>query len=341
MKTDELYNILYHELVNIAPQSRFYSIREIMRRFSVNQRAAVKVIRILEKKGFVECRPHIGIFCTMKNSSFKRRLLFLALDWPSPILDLWKEQLRKAAEKSGKWILHSVSSPSETPIPKIAVAGYDAVCINRPAVQNREYMKWLLNFNIPVVLTGCRTGDFHINTVNGMDEFSGNILAKYLYDRGHRQVLLFNSEPENSCIRLRKEGFCNMAELLGMQVIQLDCHTSLGEFSLLRGYEYLRGCIEEYKGKFSAVFMTTSSMASGVYKALREHGLRIPEDISVVGCDRSDPGGIDPPLTRIQYPESPEETVLKQLESLFAGEIDCFHTEIRTTVYEGSSVKKL
>ena len=60
MKTDELYNILYHELVNIAPQSRFYSIREIMRRFSVNQRAAVKVIRILEKKGFVECRPISG-----------------------------------------------------------------------------------------------------------------------------------------------------------------------------------------------------------------------------------------------------------------------------------------
>ena len=341
MRTNELFDSLYSELKTFAPQSRFYSIREIMRRFPCNQRVVVNAVRKLEKIGAVECRPNIGIFCTMKNTEFKRRLLFIAHDWPSPLLELWKSQMQHFAGKSGKWILQIIASSAENPIPRFAEKDFDAVCINRPAALDREYLKWLQSLSIPVVLTGCRTGDFYFNTVNAMDGFAGNLLAKYLYDRGHRKVLIFNSEPENSCIALRKEGFRNMAELLGMESRQLDCETVVGEFSLQRGYEYLSSYIEKYSGEFSAIFMTTSSMASGVYKALREHGLRIPDDVSVVGCDRSDPGDITPSLTRIQYQESPEEVVFNQLEKLFAGEISCFHSEVRSSVFEGSSVQTI
>ena len=341
MKTNELFDALYSELKTFAPQSRFYSVREIMRRFSCNQRVVVNAVRKLEKIGAVECRPNIGIFCTMKNTEFKRRLLFIAHDWPSSMLDLWKNQMQHFAEKSGKWILQIITCTAENPIPRFSENDFDAVCINRPAALDREYLKWLQSLSIPVVLTGCRAGDFYFNTVNGMDEFAGNLLAKYLYDRGHRKVLIFNSEPENTCIALRKEGFRNMAELLGMQVVQLDCGTVVGEFSLQRGYEYLSCYVEEYPDSFSAVFMTTSSMANGVYKALQEHGLRIPEDVSVVGCDRSDPGNITPSLTRIRYQESPEEVVFNQLEKLFAGEISCFHSEVRASVFEGNSVQTI
>ena len=341
MKSNELYGELCRELQNFAPQSRFYSVREIMHRYSINQRAVVNTIRKLEKNGLVVCRPNVGIFCSAQNTSFKRRLLFLSLDWPSPCLELWKKQLRLAAERSGRWILHTVSYPAETPIPKISTAGYDAVCINRPAAVDREFLTWLSHFPVPVILTGCRVGDFNINSLNGMDEFSGNMLAKYLFDKGHRKVLLFNSEPENSCIALRKQGFCNAASLFGMEVMQLDCGTMLGEFSMQRGYEYLSCYLDEHSGEFSAIFMTTSPMAEGVYRALAEHGLSVPDDISVVGCDRVIPEGLSPELTQVDLHEFPEVRVFEQLERVIAGEINCFHIEIPPIIREGKSVKNL
>ncbi len=341
MKTDELYDTLYRELKDFAPQSRFYSIREIMHRYSSNQRVVVNAIHRLQKEGMVECRANVGIFCTAKNSTFKRRLLFLVLDWPSPCIELWKKQLREAAEKSGRWNLHIVAYSAETPVAGISTTGYDAICISRPVTADKDFLTWLLHFSVPVILTGCRVGDLKINTVNGMDEYSGNMLAKYLYDKGHRKVLIFNAEPENSCITLRIQGFCNMASLLGMEVLLLECGTVLGEFSLQRGYEYINRYLDECKRDFSAIFMTTSSMASCVYRALREHGLSVPDDVSVVGGDRVIPENLAPELTQVVFRKFPEDHIFELLEEVISGKTDCFHIEIPLCITEGASVKNI
>lgn len=50
-----------------------------------------------------------------------------------------------------------------------------------------------------------------------------------------------------------------------------------------------------------AIFVTSDLMAAGVYKALAEHNLRVPEDVGVLGCDGLDIG-LEPKLATISVP---------------------------------------
>ena len=55
---------------------------------------------------------------------------------------------------------------------------------------------------------------------------------------------------------------------------------------------------------FSAVYVTSEMMTFGAMKAIRQYGLRIPEDISIVGFDFHDKAGlVYPSITTIREPE--------------------------------------
>lgn len=72
--------------------------------------------------------------------------------------------------------------------------------------------------------------------------------------------------------------------------------------------------------RVTAIFAGDDEVAYGVYKALRDMALRIPEDISIVGCDDTVGRWLQPGLTTIkQFPEQIGrqmfETILRRIES--------------------------
>jgi DNA-binding LacI/PurR family transcriptional regulator len=70
------------------------------------------------------------------------------------------------------------------------------------------------------------------------------------------------------------------------------------------GYLAMRSIISRGE-PVTAVFGGSDQIARGIYEALRQSGLRIPEDISVVGFNDTEAALLDPPLTSVQ--EFPEE----------------------------------
>jgi LacI family transcriptional regulator len=73
-----------------------------------------------------------------------------------------------------------------------------------------------------------------------------------------------------------------------------------GLWSALGGYEAARRLLEK-KEAFTAIFATSDNLAYGTIKALNETGIRIPQDVSIVGFD-GDPLGeyVSPPLTTMR-----------------------------------------
>lgn len=59
-----------------------------------------------------------------------------------------------------------------------------------------------------------------------------------------------------------------------------------GDFGLRSAYLALKELLEK-EASFTAVFASNDLMAIGAYEALREYGLKIPEDVSVFGHDNS------------------------------------------------------
>ena len=64
----------------------------------------------------------------------------------------------------------------------------------------------------------------------------------------------------------------------------------------------------------TAIFAGNDETAHGVYKGLRDSGLRIPEDVSVVGCDDTVGSWLFPTLTTLR--EFPEQLGKQMVELL-------------------------
>ena len=105
---------------------------------------------------------------------------------------------------------------------------------------------------------------------------------------------------------------------------------------MTNGYMTAKKLIES-GAPFSAVFAFSDIIAAGVYRAVHEAGLRIPEDVSVVGFDGSELGDyLQPKLTSVAQPVSKmADAIINQLYDMIDGR--CGN---RTRIFEGKLLEK-
>jgi DNA-binding LacI/PurR family transcriptional regulator len=122
-------------------------------------------------------------------------------------------------------------------------------------------------------------------------------LMHHLHSLGHRQI------AEIGGMSTRYDGRCrHQAFQEAMHSYQLSSTLSLPTeyFSLDNGYQCCKQLLEKDQ-KFTALVCGSDSIAVGAMHALWERGLRVPEDVSVVGYDDRDVSVyLNPPLTTVQ-----------------------------------------
>jgi DNA-binding LacI/PurR family transcriptional regulator len=103
-----------------------------------------------------------------------------------------------------------------------------------------------------------------------------------LLQRGHRRVLVLAGPQEYASARDRLAGIRGTAEMVGLELTVLE-----GKMNWRGGYElmnrYLSECAVEKRA--TAVFASNDWMAAGALQAMVKAGLRVPEDMSLLGCD--------------------------------------------------------
>ena len=141
----------------------------------------------------------------------------------------------------------------------------------------------------------------------------GCMAADYLWGLGKRSFLHMAGEDENYDALRRKKGFLDTLETLG---ISRDSVPLLqGRFERGAAYQEMRRYLTEGGQPPEAVFAGNDLSAVGCIIAIREAGLRVPEDVSVLGCDDITLADYcSPQLTTIR-------TNFEQLGSRAAGEI--------------------
>jgi DNA-binding LacI/PurR family transcriptional regulator len=135
----------------------------------------------------------------------------------------------------------------------------------------------------------------------GATNWSGGLGAtRHLLELGHRRIAVISGPDEVLCSRARVDGYRAAVETAGLRVDPaLVRH---GDFHLEGGYEQGRHLLA-LPDPPTAIFAGSDLQALGVYEAAREAGLRIPEDLSVVGFDDLPVARwVGPPLTTIRQP---------------------------------------
>lgn len=116
-----------------------------------------------------------------------------------------------------------------------------------------------------------------------VDNYRGTHLGtEYLYSLGHRRILYLGRRKNSMTHQLRAEGYTDACRELGVE--PAFCNSSLTFSSIEAGYQLAKHVFQK-PFPYTAIFAATDSLALGVMKAADEAGLRIPEDVSLLGFD--------------------------------------------------------
>jgi LacI family transcriptional regulator len=135
----------------------------------------------------------------------------------------------------------------------------------------------------------------------GATNWAGGLAAsEHLLALGHRRIGAIAGPGDYLCSRARIDGYRSALERAGVRFDQgLVRHGDFQhEGGFIRGGELL-----DLADPPTAIFAGSDQQAFGVYEAARQRGLRIPQDLSVVGFDDLPVARwVSPPLTTVRQP---------------------------------------
>ena len=180
----------------------------------------------------------------------------------------------------------------------IANTGYDPkrldICVNRMlqrkvdgvAIMTSEMDDALLQVfqkrKIPVVLLDAHAEGAGVNSVR-IDHAAGMLEAvQHLAGLGHSDIGFISGPLSLSTARQRHEGFQDACKRFRIRLAAK--RIAQGDHGVKGGYEAMQRLLRG-NTDLTAVVCSNDLTAIGAMEMIFEHGLRIPEDISVVGCD--------------------------------------------------------
>lgn len=170
------------------------------------------------------------------------------------------------------------------------------------ALRTYPLLDTVLEARVPVVLVNRTMDESRLSMVSGDDRQGVGLAVKHLVELGHRKIAFVGAALAASTGFDRHQYFRAWMQSLGVAVDD-DLVVFAPWFTKDDGARATNELIGRGK-PFTAIVASSDMIALGCYRALREHGLSVPGDVSVIGyngsrwCDE-----FNPPLTSIHVPK--------------------------------------
>jgi len=153
---------------------------------------------------------------------------------------------------------------------------------------------------LPVVVTGRRLRAPNLVALDFDNAEGARMATRHLLDLGHRRIAFITGDANHPDAVQRLQGYHRALQTAGLTPDEALIEPGLfHEESGVAAMERLLG----RGASFSAVFAANDQMAIGACLALHRHGLRVPEDCSVIGFDDLAMSRYCiPPLSTVQHP---------------------------------------
>lgn len=163
-----------------------------------------------------------------------------------------------------------------------------------------RFLDTLGQLRIPVVVVGERVDNPAICSVSCRDRVGIHQSCEHLYNLGHRRIAFIEGPVDFSTASRRKEGFLEFCREKQMEMP--GTYFQQGNYNTRGGREAGR-IVLRATPRPTAVIAANDAMAYGVIESARELGLRIPQDLSIVGFDNETAAAdMFPPLTTVHQP---------------------------------------
>ena len=162
-----------------------------------------------------------------------------------------------------------------------------------------EYIRSVEEQDVPIVLIGedkCAKG---FNTVKVDCKRGAEKMIEQLVENGHKSIgILYGNDPQQESLDML-EGYKNILKKNGIDI--LEEYIKSVENTIEGGYLGAKKLMA--KGAPEAIFTTSDEIAYGAMDAIKDNGLKVPEDIAVAGFGNARMSNlVEPKLTTVELP---------------------------------------
>ncbi len=185
-------------------------------------------------------------------------------------------------------------------IRSLATQGVDGMII-APCGDDPSQLEMINREYFPVVLVDRYFRDSSLSYVTANNLQGGMMAVRHLISQGHTRIACIQGVVESIPNQKRVNGYRQAMTEAGLEA-NIDIRGNA--FSIQNGYVETKLLLSEHTSpRPSAIFALSNTIVLGAIKAIKESGLRIPEDISVVSFDDNIYlDYMEPPVTRVIQP---------------------------------------
>ncbi|WP_089154299.1 LacI family DNA-binding transcriptional regulator [Micromonospora sp. NBS 11-29] len=270
--------------------------RVVNGRSDVSPQTRARVEELLTRHGYRRRPP------SMRSSSGLIDLVFNDLDspWAVEIIRGVEDVAHAAGVGTVVSAIHRRSSSARQWLHNIRTRSTEGIIFVTSTLEPLLQAE-LRRLNIPVVIVDPAGVPPQQAPTIGATNWAGSLRAtEHLLGLGHRRIGFIAGPPHLMCSRARLDGYRAALEAAGLGVD--DRLIRPGNFYHEAGFAGGNRLLS-LPDPPSAIFAASDQMALGVYEAVRRRGLRVPDDVSVVGFDDlPEVRWCSPPLTTVRQP---------------------------------------
>jgi LacI family transcriptional regulator, galactose operon repressor len=269
------------------------------------------VSRVLNGRADVAAGTRAKVEGLLDHHGYRRRrqadradlidLVFNDLDspWAVEIIRGVEEVAHTAGMGTVVSAIHRQSSAARQWMQNLRARASDGVILVTSGLEPKLQAE-LRRLQVPtVVIDPAGVPDLAVPTVGATNWAGGLSATEHLISLGHRRIGLIAGPPRLLCSRARTDGYRAALDAAGLPAEGLIVE---GDFYHESGFAGAGRLLDSAEPP-TAFFASSDLMALGVYEAVRRRGLRVPDDISVVGFDDlPESTWASPPLTTVRQP---------------------------------------
>jgi LacI family transcriptional regulator len=224
-------------------------------------------------------------------------------DISNPFFAAMAQSIEEESHNAGYMLMVCVSNEEQEKeinfVSNLTSRGIDGLII-APVQDSYAHLVRLKKKKYPFVLIDRCFDEFETNAVISDNEAAAFDAMEHLVKLGHQRIAFLSGRPTVYTIRKRLAGYTQAVKVFG-----LDSDSALvseGGFTFEQGYE---GCLKilSLPNRPSALLISGNRITFGALKAIVEKGLKIPDDISLIGfTDSIVTPYLISPLTAITHP---------------------------------------
>ncbi|MBT9776829.1 LacI family DNA-binding transcriptional regulator [Clostridium sp. MCC353] len=162
---------------------------------------------------------------------------------------------------------------------------FDGIIVLSQRNEDLDFMEEVISKGIPMVVI-CRAVFLDVPNVTTDEAKAMEKAMDYLIENGHRRIGVIEGNSRLDSTRLRHRGWRTSMKKHGLDPDSLPVEH--GTYRYASGYQAAKRLLEQ---DLTAILSFNDEMAFGAREAVTELGLKVPDDVSLVGFDNWDLSG--------------------------------------------------